>query len=636
MTVAPYGAQNSAYGLLGPPQLPPGMIVRAKAARAGGRRLSTGGHARAIKSAAFPVKEKRGFMQRTFEKFAWEENGVPDPALIDKLAQSFDIPTAAARFLASRSFSIDTAREYLGLDECRPHDPFLFDQMPGAVECFRKAIAGKKAILIHGDYDVDGICGAALLYRYLRGLVPDVYRFVPDRRKDGYGISERAYQWAMKNRVGLFVGVDCGTSDGELIGRLESAGVDVVICDHHEFPVDREAKGIILNPSRNGERYPFSGLCGTGVAYKLIQALERSGVPGDVPPESLSDLLALATVGDVAPLVGENRCFVREGLAAMKASRRPGIAALAASAGIDRPEITAFHIGYILAPRLNAPGRLSTPKPALELLCTDDPSRAAELADALETENDERKSLTERVKAEVMARILAMPDRRETGGFVLAGKDWNEGVLGIAASRVVEEYGRPAVLISLDGETGKGSGRSIPGVHLKEQLDQCGRHLIRYGGHGQAVGFSIEPSKVDAFARDLMDRMNEAAANLPKKPRLRIDAELSLGECSLDLVDFLSRCEPFGHGNRPPVWIVRDIVVSPETRYVGKKHLKLYLRDKDGAEAEGISFNWKQRETPPESLHGLVVDLAVSIKKGYYLERYYPEIQVLDVRASEG
>jgi len=575
-------------------------------------------------------------MRRTLEKFAWEMNGEQDPVLARNLARSFDIPGAAARFLASRSFTIEAAREYLGLEECRTHDPFLFDNMPRAVECVKTAIAGKKAVLIHGDYDVDGICGAAVLYRFFRGLVPDVYRFVPDRRKDGYGISERAYQWAMKNRVGLFLGVDCGTSDGELVGRLESSGVDVVICDHHEFPVDREAKGIILNPIRKGERYPFDGLCGTGVAYKLIRALEASGVAGAVSAETLLDLVALATVGDVAPLVGENRCYVREGLVAMNSSMRPGIAALAEAAGLDRPEITAFHIGYILAPRLNAPGRLSTPKPALELLCEDDPRRAAELAEALESENDGRKSLTEKVKTDVMAKILAMPDRRERGGFVLAGKNWNEGVLGIAASRVVDEYGRPAVLISLDGEAGKGSGRSIPGVHLKELLDKCSEHLIRYGGHGQAVGFSIEHDKVDAFARDLTRHMSDAASSLPAKPRLRIDADISLSECSLDLVDFLSRCEPFGQGNRPPVWAVREVVVSPDTRYVGRKHLKLYLRDRDGTEAEGISFNWDLRETPPESLHGLVVDLAVSVKKGYYLERYYPEIQVLDLRAAGG
>jgi single-stranded-DNA-specific exonuclease len=529
---------------------------------------------------------------------------------------------------------VETARQYLYPDESPPHDPFLFDDMSRGVECLESAVAKKKRVLIHGDYDVDGICGTALLFRYLHGLVPHVFRFLPDRRKDGYGIAERAVEWAVENHVGLFLGVDCGTSDGELVARMESAGIDVVICDHHEFPVDREARGVVLNPLREGGRYPFQGLCGTGVAFKLVQALESSGVSGSVPAQSLLDFLALATVGDVAPLVDENRALVREGLLVMNAAPRPCLAALAASAGLDRPELTAFHIGYILAPRLNAPGRISNPKPALELLCADDPVRAVELAAVLEEENNRRKLLTEKVKTDVMERIGALPDRDDRGGFVIVGKDWNEGVLGIAAARVVEEFGRPAVLVSLEGELGKGSGRSVPGMHLKEQLDRCSEHLLRYGGHGQAVGFTIEPSKVDAFVRDLSDQLNRAAVSLPKKPRLRIDTHLSLDECSLDLVDFLSKCEPFGHGNHAPVWLVQDVVISPETRYVGKRHLKLYLQDHRGIDAEGILFNWGERDISPDSLAGLVVDLAVSIKKGYYLERYYPEIQALDIRAS--
>ena len=573
-------------------------------------------------------------VSKTLNKYVWEQNGLPDAALVRRLAQSFDIPRAGARLLASRSFTEETARSYLYSGETQPHDPFLFDHMSRAVECVASAVAKKKRILIHGDYDVDGICGTAVLYRYLHGIVPHVFRFLPDRRRDGYGIAERSVQWAIENHVGLFIGVDCGTSDGEFVARMESAGIDVVICDHHEFPIDREVRGIILNPIREGESYPFQGLCGTGVAFKLVQAAESSGVTGSVSSESLLDFLALATVGDVAPLVDENRYFVREGLIVMNAAPRPSLAALAASAGLDRPELTAFHIGYILAPRLNAPGRISNAKPALELLCADDPRRAAELAAVLEEENNRRKLLTESVKNDVMKAIAALPDRDEKGGFVLVGSDWNEGVLGIAAARVVDEFGRPAVLISLEGELGKGSGRSVAGLHLKEQLDQCSEHLVRYGGHGQAVGFSIEPARVDAFVRDFSDQLDKAAASLPKKPRLHVDAHLSLDECSLELVDFLSRCEPFGQGNRAPVWLVENVVVSPETRYVGKGHLKLYMQDKGGIDAEGILFNWSERGISPNSLAGLVVDLAVSIKKGYYLERYYPEIQVLDIRAS--
>jgi single-stranded-DNA-specific exonuclease len=570
----------------------------------------------------------------SLDRFHWEENGAPDPVTVKSLTRSFDIPPAAARFLASRSFNVETARRYLGVEESPAHDPFLFENMARAVGCLRRAVENEKRVLVHGDYDVDGICGTALLYRYLNGIFPHVFRFVPDRRRDGYGISERAYSWAMENHVGLLVGVDCGTSDGEVVGRLESAGVDVVICDHHEFPAKGEAKGVLLNPIREGERYPFQGLCGTGVAFKLIQALEREGVRGSVRPADLIDLVALATVGDVAPLVDENRAFVRQGLLAMNAARRPGLAALAEAAGISRPELTAFHLGYLLSPRINAPGRLSHPKPALELLCTDDPAKAVELAAVLEKDNEDRKLFTERVRRDVFEMIAAMPDRDSRGGFVLAGKDWNEGVLGIAASRVVDAFGRPAVLVSLAGELAKGSGRSVPGVHLKEQLDRCSSHLIRYGGHGQAVGFTIHPDKVDEFARALSIELDAASAALPKKPRLRIDTRLALEECTLDLIEFLSRCEPFGNGNQSPVWLIEKVVIGPQTRYVGKGHLKLHVSDERNAESEAICFNWEQRKAPPQSLHGLVVDLAVAIRKGYYLERHYPEIHVLDVRSS--
>jgi single-stranded-DNA-specific exonuclease len=532
-------------------------------------------------------------------KYIWHQDGGVDPDIVRELAVSLDIPTAGARFLASRSLDIATVQTYLHTDGSIVHDPFLFDDMARAVERIGEAVAKKKRILIHGDYDVDGICGTAVLYRYLHGIVPHVFRFLPDRRTDGYGIAKRAADWAVDNNVGLFIGVDCGTSDGDIIGHMESAGIDVIVCDHHEFPVEREARGIVLNPARESDHYPFRGLCGTGVAFKLILALEQRGVSGAVSAWSLLDLVAMATVGDVSPLVDENRYFVREGLALAGTKPRPGLAALAATAKLQRQELTAFHVGYILAPRLNAPGRLSNPKPALELLCTDDAVRAAELAAVLEAENDRRKSLTERVKREAMERIRAM-------------------------------------LVSLEGGVGKGSGRSIPGVNLKEHLDRCSGYLLRHGGHAQAVGFSIDPSKLGAFVRQFSVQLDQATATLPKKPRLHIDTEISFDECSLELIDFLSSCEPFGQGNPAPVWIIKDVVIRPETRRVGNGHLKFFFRDSRGMDAEGICFNWLQRETRPESLHGLVMDLAVSIRRGYYLEKYYPEIHVIDVRLSGG
>ncbi len=232
--------------------------------------------------------------------------------------------------------------------------------------------------------------------------------------------------------------------------------------------------------------------------------------------------------------------------------------------------------------------------------------------------------------------IENMEDREKRSGFLLSGSDWNEGVLGIAASRIVDEYGKPAILVTFEGGIGKGSGRSVPGVNLKEVLDKCGDDLVRYGGHAAAVGLTIDASKIDAFSRNLTTHLDGATSALPEKPRLTIDAKIDIAECSMDLVDFLGRCEPFGVGNKAPVWMIEEAVITPETRKVGKGHLKVFMRGKHGNETEGISFNWGRRGIAPEKLHGLVVDLAVTIRKGFYLERYYPEIQVLDMREHKG
>ncbi len=507
--------------------------------------------------------------------------------------------------------------------------------MERAVSLVGDAVREKKRVLIHGDYDVDGIAGTALLFQFLDGQVGEVKRFLPDRRKDGYGLSERAVDWAIENGVGLLIAVDCGTSDGALVEKIMAAGIDVVICDHHEFPPDKEAKGVILNPIREGETYPFKHLSGTGVAFKLAKAMEAAGLNGNVSTDQCLDLVALATVGDLALLIDENRYYVRAGLERMNLSLRTGLRAIRDCARLNVPEITANHISFVLAPRLNAPGRVSSAKPSLEILCTDDMREAGRLGLLLESENDKRKQLTELVRCEVDQLIEAIPDRDDKGAFVLASEGWDEGVLGIAAARIVEKYGKAAILISITGELAKGSGRSVPGLHLKEQLDSCRHHLKRYGGHAQAVGLTIEASRLPAFEEEFSANVLEAARSLPAKPELAIDSDLTIDECTMELVEFLSMCEPFGLGNREPVWRLRNVHIDPNTGFVGNNHLKLFFHDEDQQEAEAIRFNWR-RPITPEELHGRTVDLAVSLKKGFFRERFTPEIRVVDIKSSEG
>jgi len=503
--------------------------------------------------------------------------------------------------------------------------------MPEAVEVIERAAREKRSVMIHGDYDVDGIAGTALLFRYLSGAFEHVYRFVPDRRTDGYGMAARSVDWASANEVGLVIAVDCGTSDGDLIRRLQSRGTDVVVCDHHELPPDAEPAGVMLNPVRPGETYPFRSLCGTAVAYKLVEALEKSGVKGACSAESLLDLVALATVGDVMPLVDENRYHVQAGLSLINRSPRAGFEAIREYARLGGDRVKAGHISFIYAPRINAPGRVSRPKPALELLCTDDRAEAGRLAATLEYENARRKDLTQIVHEDASDRVRDMKERDAMGAFVLAAEHWDEGVLGIAAARVAEEWGKPAVLFSIKGALAKGSGRSVAGVNLKAHCDRLHEHFVRYGGHAQAVGLTLRADGVEAFGRALSEAVGAELGPVAARPRLEIDAAIELEECSLDLVSFCDRCEPFGWGNREPVWRVNGVKVAPDTGVVGNGHLKLHVRNERGHAGSAIAFNW-DRPLSSGELVGRTIDIAVHLRRGRYMNREYAEMRLADLR----
>ena len=542
------------------------------------------------------------------------------------------IPAAGARLLATRAMSATSITDFLNPNPAHAHDPFLFEHMREAVAMVDAAARSGAAVLVHGDYDVDGISGSALLYHYFQGLFGDVRRFVPDRRVDGYGVADRAVEWALEQKVGLFIAVDCGTSDGAKLRRLEEAGIPVIVCDHHLLPMEGGVAGILLNPVRPGETYPFENLCGTAVAFKLTQALWASGVRGSTDPASLMDLVALATVADMATLAGENRYFVRAGLELINRSTRVGIDAIRNIANLAGTPVNARHLSFVFAPRLNAPGRVSRPKPSLEILCESAKDKAIGLARTLEIDNERRRALTNRVEEDAITAIRGYADVGTRGAFVLANAEWDEGVLGIAAARVVEQFGRPAILMSRNHDVLKGSGRSVPGVDLKQQLDHFHDRLLRYGGHAGAVGLSMAPDQLDRFAADFSDHLRPMVAPESGMP-LYIDAELGVPECNTELLEFLAACEPFGAGFPQPVWMLRDLEVARETCIVGDNHLKLFLQDGSGARASAICFGWERPETPAD-LHGRAIDLAVSLRKHVFQGNVEVELRVLDLRVS--
>jgi len=461
------------------------------------------------------------------------------------LQRELGIGHVLSQILVRRGFSEPAAaRAFLAAGE--EHAPDRFAGIDNALELIRRHIRTGSRITVHGDYDVDGVCATAIMVRALRALGANVGYFLPSRIDDGYGLALATVQRLAARGTKLLITVDCGiTAVGE-VAAARAAGVDVVVSDHHAPRVD----GILpdcplVHPAACG--YPCPELCGTGVAFKLAQALGAETVTED------ADLVALATVADLVALRGENRCLVREGLRALANTAKPGLRALMAVARADPSALDASALGFRLAPRINAAGRLRRPDAGLELLLTRDEQRAREIASELDAVNAERRAVEQRIAWEAEAQVARIGPR---AAFVLVSDDWHPGVIGIVASRVVEAHHRPAILIAMDGEHGTGSGRSIPGFDLLGALHAAAEHLERYGGHRAAAGLTVRRDKIDAL-RAAVERY-AAGALTPEllAPVERVDAVVSGPEIGLPLAEELALLEPCGIGNPAPRLLV--------------------------------------------------------------------------------
>ena len=437
-----------------------------------------------------------------------------------------------------------TARDFLEARECHP--PTAFAEIERAVAAIERHLRAGTRITVHGDYDVDGVCATAILVRALRSLGATVSWFLPGRLEDGYGLSGETVRRLAARGTRLLITADCAITAVEEVRAANALGIDVVVTDHHHPLASGQLPECpIVHPAVCG--YPCAELCGAGVAYKLAQALGATTAEEDV------ELVALATVADLMPLRGENRRLVREGLAAMAGTAKPGLRALMEVARVDPSALDAHALGFRLAPRINAAGRVRRADAGLELLLTDDRARAAEIAAELDQLNTERRALEQRITWEAEASAAALGDR---SAFVLAGEDWHPGVIGIVASRIVERHHRPAILVALDRELGHGSARSIPGFDLLGALHACAGHLERYGGHRAAAGLTIRRDRLDNF-RAAVERHAEALLTPDLLvPVERVDAIVSGSDLGLTLAEELERLEPTGLGNPQPRLLV--------------------------------------------------------------------------------
>ena len=552
---------------------------------------------------------------RARPKHRWIVPEPPDPAAVSRLQEELHLPEPLCRLLATRGLAdIDGAKIYLRPRLDQLHDPCLMLDLDRAVERLGQAIDKGERILIHGDYDVDGMCSTTLLTRTLRLLGASVVPFIPRRIEDGYDLGTAGVEAALREKVGVVVTCDCGTSAHEPVRALQSAGIDVIISDHH-LPSGGvlPAAYAVLNPKRPGCTSPDRDLAAVGVAFKLALALVRKRGGNENAVYGMLDLVALATIADIAPLRGENRVLARYGLRMLNETQNIGLRALIRAAGLgDRP-ITAGRVGFILAPRLNAVGRLGHAIRGVELLLSDDEHRANALARDFE-ELNERRQEVDRATLVRARELLSDFDMDETYGIVLAEEGWHPGVIGIVASRVVEEFGRPTVLVALEGNTGKGSGRSISAFDLHAGLGQCRDLLLRFGGHRSAAGVTISRDQLPLFAERFNAIAREQLTPEDLVPELRADLDVSLGELTLPLEALLRHIEPCGVGNPSPVLIARNVTVAGPPRVVGKEHehLKLWLSDAAGAHIEALGWGMARRAGEVEQ--GATIDVAFRLE----------------------
>jgi single-stranded-DNA-specific exonuclease len=502
------------------------------------------------------------------------------------LAGELGLSEITASVLVRRGYGDpDEARAFLA-GEQPLHDPFLLGDMREAVERIQAAVAAGKRICVHGDYDVDGICATVLAVLVLREFGAEVEWHLPSRFDEGYGVNGDTLERLAGDGCGLVLTVDCGITAAEEVARARKLGLDVIVTDHHRPAEELPACPIVATRPSD---YPFPDLCGTGVVYKLGQAL--LGPDSDALRRHL-DLVALATIADVVPLVGENRSLTTAGLRSLARTQRPGLQALMKVARVDPAIVDAGHVGFRLAPRINAAGRLGHPRAALELLLTDDRDEARRLADRLEELNRDRQAVEDKIVRAAIAQVEEWPEaKRRRRAYVVCGEDWHEGVIGIVASRLVERYHRPVVLIAGTDGLWKGSGRSVPTFDLHAALAACSQFLERFGGHRAAAGLSIARESVEPFADAFAAQAESLLVPEDLLPMTVVDAVLPRGaRLTLDLCQELRRLAPFGLGN-PDVTLLAPGCELGELATVGDgKHLRFRVH-RDGHDAGGaIAF----------------------------------------------
>ncbi|MDD2481478.1 MAG: single-stranded-DNA-specific exonuclease RecJ [Lutispora sp.] len=513
-----------------------------------------------------------------------------DYYILEELIEELNISEVLARILINRNIeTVEDAEIFLNPSIDELDDPYMMKEMDVAVERIKKAIIGSEKICIYGDYDVDGITSVSMLYIVLKELGGKVTYYIPNRLDEGYGLNGEALEKIIEQNIQLIITVDCGIKSLEEVKFINENNRDIIITDHHECGDLIPDAYAVINPNQKDCDYSFKPLAGAGVAFKLACALAQNFQRSDLP-EKIIDLAAFGTVADVVPLIGENRIIVKSGLDKIKAFPNVGLEALVKVCGIEISNINTYHLSYLLAPRLNAAGRLSDPIIGVELLTSNDSEFAYKIAEELNNSNSLRQSIEREILAAAVEAIERDLDIKEEKVIVLAGENWHIGVIGIVASRLMEKYAMPVVLISLEDHIGRGSARSLPGFNIYEAMNKCNFLFEKFGGHDMAAGLTIKEENINSFRKLINEIAEEILRNKKIIPEILVDYKIDKVDLLPQLVEEMDILQPFGEGNSMPVFVFRGLIVKDIKLLGNNKHLSMYLSDGKSS-VRGIGFN---------------------------------------------
>ncbi len=560
----------------------------------------------------------------------WVVPEQPDQVLVSDLAAATELSIPAVKILCNRGFTnAEDISRFLDPQLTDLRDPFDMVGMKAAIERITVAFFENEKMVIYGDYDVDGITATSLLYMVMNKLGGQVSYYLPNRLVEGYGLSEKGINEAKEKGVSLIITVDTGVTAIAEIEYARSLGIDVIVTDHHEQGASLPKAVAIVDPKQEGCIYPDE-LSGVGVAFKVAQALYRSLNQDEHELEEHLDLVALGTAADIVPLIGENRVFTRFGIRQIARTTKPGLKSLTFVAGLMGKDISTGQVVFILAPRINALGRLGDAGEAVRLLSTRDERAASTIARKLDSENRRRKEIDTQTLREALVQMEEVVDIGTDRAIVLAGEGWHQGVIGIVASRLVERYHLPTIMISIKDGEGKGSARSIPGFHLCDALKQCEDLLIKYGGHKYAAGLSIKAEDIPAFRERFKAVSYQDLTSEDITAKLNVDLELELSDIDDAFMDAIEAFAPFGPQNMRPVFITRNCEIVGQPYTVGKNHLKMRVRKGDAVfDVIGFGFGDWTRMIASE---GCLIDIVYVVEYNTYNDITRKQIRLKDLR----